>query len=103
MRPLRWVSKSLPHIVRELGRHGYHVSLPTVSKILHEELGYSLQALRKTREGLSHPDRDAQFHDINRRCQDFHRRGQPGISVDSNYNPAGIMDTVFGRRAVHRV
>jgi len=81
--PLRWVSKSLPHIVRELGRHGYHVSLPTVSKILHEELGYSLQALRKTREGLSHPDRDPQFHYINSRCQDFHRRGQPVISVDS--------------------
>ena len=83
MKPLRWVSKSLPHIVNELGRQGYELSIPTVSKILHEELDYGMQGLRKTREGSSHPDRDAQFQHINRQCQEFQQRGQPVISVDS--------------------
>jgi hypothetical protein len=83
MKPLRWVSKSLPHIVGELDRRGYKISIPTVSKILQEQLDFSLQALQKTREGSSHPDRDAQFHYINRQCQAFQQRHQPVISVDS--------------------
>jgi hypothetical protein len=83
MAPLKWTSKSLNHIVSELSREGYSLSSTTVSKLLQEELGYSLQALQKTREGSSHPDRDAQFHYINRQCQAFQRRGQPVISVDS--------------------
>jgi len=48
-----------------------------------EDLGYSLQANRKTREGGEHPDRDAQFEHINRQVRDFQRRGQPVISVDA--------------------
>jgi hypothetical protein len=83
MKPLRWVSKSLPHIVNELSRQGYRVSTHTVSKILQEDLDYGMQGLRKTREGSSHPDRDAQFHYINRQCQAFQQRHQPVISVDS--------------------
>ena len=59
MKPLRWVSKSLPHIVGELSRQGYRISTHTVSKILQEDLEYGMQGLRKTREGSSHPDRDA--------------------------------------------
>ena len=35
-----------------------------MSELLHE-LGYSLQANRKTLEGRSHPDRNAQFEHIN--------------------------------------
>lgn len=83
MKPLRWVSKSLPHIVGELSRQGYRVSTPTVSKILQEDLEYGMQGLRKTREGSSHPDRDAQFQYINQQCREFQQRGQPVISVDS--------------------
>jgi hypothetical protein len=83
MKLLRWVSKSLPHIVSELSRQGYRVSTHTVSKILQEDLNYGMQGLRKTREGSSHPDRDAQFHYINQQCREFQRRGQPVISVDS--------------------
>jgi hypothetical protein len=83
MKPLRWVSKSLPHIVGELGRPGYKVSLTTVSKILQEELDYGMQGLGKSREGSSHADRDAQFQHINQPCQEFQRRGQPVISSDS--------------------
>jgi len=48
-----------------------------------KEAGYSLQANRKTREGTSHPDRDAQFRYINRRVQAQQRHEQPAISVDT--------------------
>ena len=37
--------------------------------------GYSLQANRKTREGASHPDRNAQFEYINGQCRRFQQRG----------------------------
>ena len=42
MKPLRWVSKSLSHIVDELSRQGYRVSMHTVSKILQEDLEYGM-------------------------------------------------------------
>lgn len=48
-----------------------------------KEAGYSLQANRKTREGQSHPDRDAQFRYINGRVKAQQRGGQPAISVDT--------------------
>jgi hypothetical protein len=83
MKPLRWVSKSLAHIVSELGRQGYQVSTHTVRKILQEDLEYGMQGLSKTREGSSHPDRDQQFQYINQQSREFQRRGQPVISVDS--------------------
>jgi hypothetical protein len=47
------------------------------------ELGYSLQANRKTKEGAQHPDRDGQFRHINTRVARQLRRGQPAISVDT--------------------
>jgi hypothetical protein len=53
-----------------------------VSELLHE-LGYSLQANRKTIEGASHPDRNAQFEHINRRVRKFLRANDPVISVDT--------------------
>jgi hypothetical protein len=84
MRPLRWTSKSLDKIGEELKQQGFQVSTPTISKILREELDFSLQAQRKTKEGAKqHPDRDAQFQYLNQQCQDFQQRGQPVISVDA--------------------
>ena len=47
------------------------------------QAGYSLQANRKTREGASHPDRNAQFEYINRLVRNFQDRGHPAISVDT--------------------
>jgi hypothetical protein len=58
------------------------VSERTVKRLLHD-LGYRLQANRKTLEGRAHPDRDAQFQYINRRAKAFQRQGQPVISVDT--------------------
>ena len=46
-------------------------------------LGYSLQANRKTREGASHPDRDAQFRHINAKVSAALAAGQPAISADT--------------------
>ena len=53
-----------------------------MNRLLHE-LGYSLQANRKTIEGRQHPDRDGQFRRINRRVRAFQRLGQPVVSVDT--------------------
>src|SRR5438270_193852 len=63
--PLRWTCKSTRNLAEELKRQGHRVSYRTVAALLHD-LGYSLQANRKTREGASHPDRDAQLQHINR-------------------------------------
>ncbi len=82
MSPLRWTCKSVRVLAEELTRQGYPVSHQSVSTLL-QEAGYSLQANRKTREGTSHPDRNAQFEHIAKRAKQFQRRGQPVISVDT--------------------
>ena len=80
--PLLWTCKSTRHLADELARLGHQVRHDTVGRLL-EEMGYSLQGNRKTREGKGHPDRDAQFQYINRRVKEFQRRGQPVVSVDT--------------------
>jgi hypothetical protein len=80
--PLRWTCKSTRLLAAELGREGYQVSHTLVDQLLHEA-GYSLQANRKTKEGTSHPDRNAQFTHINRRVQRQLSVRQPVISVDT--------------------
>ena len=80
--PLRWTCKSTRRLAQELAAQGHTVSPTTVRHLL-KEAGYSLQANRKTREGTSHPDRDAQFRYINRRVKEQQRQGQPAISVDT--------------------
>ena len=80
--PLRWTCKSTRRLAQELMVQGHAVGPTTVRHLL-KEAGYSLQANRKTREGNSHPDRDAQFRYINRRVKAQQRQGQPAISVDT--------------------
>ena len=80
--PLLWTCKSTRNLAEELVHQGHPLSHDSVSRLL-DELGYSLQANRKTREGKEHPDRDAQFKYINRRVRQFQRRGQPVVSVDT--------------------
>jgi hypothetical protein len=79
---LRWTCKSTRQLAAELNRKKRRVSPMTVSRLLRQQ-GYSLQSNRKTREGRSHPDRNAQFEHINSQTQAFQRRGQPVISVDT--------------------
>ncbi len=80
--PLRWTCKSIRRLAGELTQQGHEVSPNTVAKLL-RDAGYSLQANRKTREGASHPDRDAQFEHINATVKQMHAGGDPAISVDT--------------------
>jgi hypothetical protein len=72
--PLRWTCKSIRRLADELRRENHPVGPVTVAKLL-RQAGYRLQANRKTREGASHPDRNAQFEYINASVQRFLRRG----------------------------
>ena len=94
--PLRWTSKSSRNLAAELTKLGHPVSEYVVRGLLHE-MGYSLQANRKTEEGnLPRPDRDAQFQHISTTVEEFQEKAQPVISVDTkkkelvgNYKNAG--------------
>ncbi len=89
--PIRWTCKSTRTISAELKRLGFEVSHTKTGWLLHQ-LGYSLQANRKTIEGKQHPDRDAQFSHIARRGSAYLRTGQPAISVDTKKKePLGNM------------
>jgi hypothetical protein len=79
---LRWTSKSTTKLAIELTKAGHPVGQRTVCDLLAAE-GYSLQSVRKTREGAQHPDRDAQFHHLNAQAQAAIQEGQPVISVDT--------------------
>ena len=79
---LLWVSRSQRHLARALAERGFSASQTLVGRLL-KRLGFSLQANRKTREGASHPDRNAQFEHINAQVQAFQAAGQPAISVDT--------------------
>src|SRR3989442_8243872 len=79
---LRWTCKSAAQLAAALRAQGHPVSERTVNRLLHA-LGYSLQSNRKTLEGRTHPDRDAQFQYINRRAKACQKQGQPVVSVDT--------------------
>ena len=70
MSPLRWTSKSTARLAEELNRKGHAVSQRTVHSLL-EQMGYSLQSVRKTREGGKHEDRNAQFEHIAKTVTDY--------------------------------
>lgn len=80
--PLRWTCKSTRNLAEELNRKGHNISHVTVSNLLHN-LGYSLQSNRKTKDGASHPDRNAQFEYINNSVRKEIAAGESVISVDS--------------------
>ncbi len=80
--PLRWTCKSVRKLAAALRGLGHRVSHQWVAETL-RDLGYRLQGNRKTREGSSHPDRDAQFAHINASAEGFLAAGEPVISVDT--------------------
>ena len=82
MSPLRWTCKSLRRVAAELADLGHRVSHTVVGELLRQQK-FSLQANRKTREGDSHPDRDAQFAYINTEIGAALAEGQAVISVDT--------------------
>jgi transposase len=107
MSPLKWTSKSLRNLAAALCAMGHRVGHDSVSALL-KTLGYSLQGNRKTLEGSSHVDRDAQFQHIAETVQAAITTGQPAISVDTKkkelvgdfknggreYRPAGSPEPV---------
>ena len=99
--PLRWTCKSVRNLAEELRAQGHEVSHMLVAELLHEQK-YSLQANRKTKEGSSHPDRNAQFEYINAKATEFLNSGQPAISVDTKKKEQGQPEPVqmhdFGKQ-----
>ena len=82
MGPLRWTLKSTRQLAQDLGRLGYQVGADTVCRVLHEQ-GYALQVPRKSKEGTSPPQREAQCRYINAQVQAFRDQQAPVISVDA--------------------
>jgi hypothetical protein len=80
--PLRWTSKSTGKLAEELRQQNHSVSDRTVAALL-KAAGYSLQANRKTREGSSNEDRNAQFEYISQRVLAFQKKGEPVVSIDT--------------------
>ena len=80
--PLRWTCKSVRQLTVELQEQGHTIGRQKVNELL-AHLGYSLQANCKTKEGASHPDRNAQFEHISAQVQAFQERNQPVVSVDT--------------------
>lgn len=80
--PLRWTCKSTRQLSAALHGMGHKIGRQKVSELL-ADLGYSLQANRKVREGSCHPDRDAQFRYIYKQVKAFQQSNQPVISVDT--------------------
>jgi len=80
--PLRWTCKSLRGLAAELKDQGHAVSHRMVGELLHE-MGYSLQANRKSSEGKQHPDRNLQFEFINLLVEENLAANNPVISVDA--------------------
>ena len=79
---LRWTSQSTRTIAEELTRLGHPVTWVTVARCL-DDLGYSLQANRKTQEGPQQAHRDAPFRYIYRQVKRMLKAGDPVISVDA--------------------
>lgn len=82
MRGLRWTCKSTRQLAKALVAKGHTVSHTTVADELHLQQ-YSLKGNRKTQEGSSHPDRNAQFLHIHETSSSFQKRGDPVISIDT--------------------
>lgn len=82
MSPLRWTAKSTESLATALRAKGFKVSADTVGRLL-KDLGYSLQAPAKTKEGRQHPDRNGQFSYLNALVAERLGAGEPVISVDT--------------------
>lgn len=93
--PLLWTARSQRNLVAALTGQGHQTSIKMVARLL-KELGYSLQANRKRLEGAQHPDRNAQFEHINETIRQQLEADEPVISVDTNYDPARIMESLSG-------
>ncbi len=81
MNPILWTSKSLAYLVEAITKQGHQMKKSALYEYLCSA-GFSLKANKKNIEGISHPDRDLQFHHISQTCKIFEGKGNPIISVD---------------------
>ncbi len=78
---VQWTTKSLTHLVLALEKKQHTIKRTALRDVM-TSLGFSLKANKKNIEGVSHPDRDAQFQYIKKTCATFEQVGDPIISVD---------------------
>jgi len=97
---LRWTCKSTSKLAEALKQMGHEVGETSVRSLL-AELGYSLQANAKVREGTSHPDRNAQFDYVNAQAEAFLAANEPVISVDTTKKKELIGDYKNSGREWH--
>jgi transposase len=78
---LRWTTKSLRNLSDAMKAKGFDIGKNIVASLL-RDLGFSLQSNRKVNEGKKdHPDRDKQFHYINKLSTKKISQNEPVISV----------------------
>jgi len=78
----KWLNVRLRDIQATLVEVGHAVSLPVISRLLRAH-DYRLRSNRKDAEGVSSPERDAQFSYIQDQ-RDWHEQaGQPTLSIDT--------------------
>lgn len=82
MSSLKWSYKSTYKIANEINSSEDKISKNTISSIM-KNMGYTLQANKKSLEGKSVKERDEQFKYINEQANKFLRKKQPIISVDT--------------------
>jgi Rhodopirellula transposase DDE domain len=106
MAAVQWTTKSVADLAEALSSSGHTIKDTAIANILHDQK-FSLKANKKNIEGVSHPDRDGQFHLINATVKDFMRTGDPIISVDAkkkellgNYKNGGTAWRAKGSNAV---
>ena len=80
---LKWTCVSTRNLASALKEKGFTVSYKIIGRLL-STMGYSLQANVKGFEASSqHPDRNEQFHYINKIAMKYLKAKQPVISVDT--------------------
>jgi hypothetical protein len=82
MSVLRWTTLTPERLSEKLAGKGITASPSAVRRVL-ADMGFTLQANRKAREGADHPDRDGQFRHINTVVSEALAVGEPVISVDT--------------------
>ena len=82
MTGLKWTRKTTEKVAHQLSKLGIRVDAKTVGRIL-KKLGYSLRVNAKKISSGSGPDRNTQFEYIKSRREQFAKRKDPVLSVDT--------------------
>lgn len=90
--PLRWTTKSLRQLARELQEKGHTACYRIVGDILRES-GYSLQnSGQKNRKSLDETDRSSQFRAVNDMIKEYMASGDPVVFVDTRKKRKPVYD-----------